>query len=215
ADCDSLPPLAAAKAQLALRHGGQGLRSAVRHASAAYWVFWTNCLQLLARREPAFAERLSAFLAGSDSLLLALDSLRLASHSLSVASFQLPASHDLSRMDSLQQHDDFDVSVQWRSAAGNATPSRRSRPAGHATRGRALEPTGIREEFAQSRLRSGSTDMGFAGQLEDRRGKRSLRSHGNVTPRRWEAHSAACHPGIPTYTHGAAAALRGCDCFRR
>ena len=54
-------------------------------------------------------------------------------------------------------------------------------PVGHATHGRALEPTGIREELVQSRLRSGSTDMGFAGQLEERRGKRSLRSHGNDT----------------------------------
>ena len=52
-------------------------------------------------------------------------------------------------------------------------------PAGHAIRGRALEPTGIREELVQSRLRSGNTDVGFAGQLEERRGKRSLRSHGN------------------------------------
>ena len=41
---------------------------------------------------------------------------------------------------------------------------------------RALEPTGIREELVQSRLRSGSTDVGFAGQLEERRGKRSLQA---------------------------------------
>ena len=73
------------------------------------------------------------------------------------------------------------VPVQWRSATGRAAPGRRSRPVGHATHGRALEPTGIREELVQSRLRSGSTDMGFARQLEERRGKRSLRSHGNDT----------------------------------
>ena len=73
------------------------------------------------------------------------------------------------------------VAVQWRSATGSAAPGRRSPPVGHATHGRALEPTGIREELVQSRLRSGSTDMGFAGQLEERRGKRSLRSHGNDT----------------------------------
>ena len=68
------------------------------------------------------------------------------------------------------------VPVQWRSATGSAAPGRRS-PA----HGRALEPRGIREELVQSRLRSGSTDMGFAGQLEERRGKRSLRSHRNDT----------------------------------
>ena len=73
------------------------------------------------------------------------------------------------------------VPVQWRSATGSAAPGRRSPPLGHATHGRALEPTGIREELVQSRLGSGSTDMGFAGQLEERRGKRSLRSHGNDT----------------------------------
>ena len=73
------------------------------------------------------------------------------------------------------------VPAQWRSATGSAAPGKRSIAVGHATHGRALEPTGIREELVHSRLRSGSTDMGFAGQLEERRGKRSLRSHGNDT----------------------------------
>ena len=54
-------------------HGGLGLRSAVRHALAACWVSWVNCLQLFARREPAFDECLSASLAGHDLLPLALD----------------------------------------------------------------------------------------------------------------------------------------------
>ena len=93
------------------------------------------------------------------------------------------------------------VPVQWRSATRSAAPGRRSPPLGHATHGRALEPMGIREELVQSRLRSGSTDMGFAGQLGERRGKRSLRSHGNDTApsldpcvlrsgagRRWRTH---------------------------
>ena len=72
-------------------------------------------------------------------------------------------------------------SLQWRSATGSAAPGRRSPPVGHATHGRALEPTGICEELVQSRLRSSSTHMGFAGQLDERSGKRSLRSHGNDT----------------------------------
>ncbi|CAE7229444.1 iolC [Symbiodinium pilosum] len=102
ADFDSLPPLAAVTAQLALRHGGLGLRSAVRR----HWASWADGLQFFARSEPAFAERLSASLAGSGSLPLALDSLRLAGHSLSAAGFELPAWQNLSRMLSPQQHDD-------------------------------------------------------------------------------------------------------------
>ena len=94
ASCDSLPLLAAARAHLALRHGGLGLRSAVRHASAAYWASRADCLQLFARREPAFAQRMTASLVGRDSLPLALDSLRLAGHSLSAAGFHLPAWRD-------------------------------------------------------------------------------------------------------------------------
>ena len=54
--------------------------------------------------EPAFAERLSASLAGSGSPPLALDSFRLAGHALSAAGFELPAWQNLSRMPFPQQH---------------------------------------------------------------------------------------------------------------
>ena len=50
-----LPALAAARAQLALRFGGFGLRSAEHHAVAAYWAFWAA----LARRDRAFAQALA------------------------------------------------------------------------------------------------------------------------------------------------------------
>ena len=51
-----LPALAAARAQLALRFGGLGLRSAERHAVAAYWASWADALPALARRDRAFAQ---------------------------------------------------------------------------------------------------------------------------------------------------------------
>ena len=54
-------------------HGGLGLRSAVRHALAACWASWVDCLQLFARCELAFDECLSASLAGHDLLPLALN----------------------------------------------------------------------------------------------------------------------------------------------
>ena len=104
ADCD-------AKAQLALRHGGLGFRIAVRHASAAYWASWADCLPLFALCEPAFAERLSASLAGSNSLPFALDYLRLAGHSLSAARYKLSAWQNLSCMLSPKQHDDDQAST--------------------------------------------------------------------------------------------------------
>ncbi|CAE7657728.1 unnamed protein product [Symbiodinium pilosum] len=100
---------------------GLSLRSGT--AAWVYWASWADSLQLFARREPAFAERLSASLAGSDSLPLALDSLRLAGHSLSAASFELPTWQDLSRMPPPQQHDDdpgADVTRGWQRSASRA-----------------------------------------------------------------------------------------------
>ena len=50
--CTVLPPLGLARTQLALQHGGLGLRSAVRHSKAAYWACWADSLRALAQREP-------------------------------------------------------------------------------------------------------------------------------------------------------------------
>ena len=55
---DGLPALAVARAQLALRHGGLGLRSAARHGTAAYWASWADSLRAIAARAPGFADRL-------------------------------------------------------------------------------------------------------------------------------------------------------------
>ena len=60
-----LPLLATARAQLALRHGGLGLRSAARHAPAAYWSScWADVLPVIASRDPAFARALVDTLEG-------------------------------------------------------------------------------------------------------------------------------------------------------
>ena len=56
--------LTAARAQLALRHGGLGLRSAERHAVAAY----RASPPALSRRDPEFARALTLFLEGSAPL---------------------------------------------------------------------------------------------------------------------------------------------------
>ena len=54
-EASQLPEPAQARAQLALRHGGLGLRSATRHAPAAYWASWADALHAIARRDPGFA----------------------------------------------------------------------------------------------------------------------------------------------------------------
>ena len=50
-------------AQLALRNGGRGLRSAERHAVAAYWASWVDALPPLSRRDHGFASPHPVFFA--------------------------------------------------------------------------------------------------------------------------------------------------------
>ena len=79
-----------ARAQLALRHGGLGLRSAERHAVAAYWASWADALPALASRDPAFAQALTRSLEGPGPLPPALAALKEATASLQAAGFQAP-----------------------------------------------------------------------------------------------------------------------------
>ena len=51
-DADPLPQPAAARANLCLRHGGLGLRSAAEHAPAAYFASWADSLSALRVRAP-------------------------------------------------------------------------------------------------------------------------------------------------------------------
>ncbi len=50
--------LARSLAQLPLRLGGLGLRSAARTAPAAHWASWADCLPMIQARHPGLAERL-------------------------------------------------------------------------------------------------------------------------------------------------------------
>jgi len=80
-----LPLLATARAQLALRHGGLGLRSAARHAPAAYWSSWADVLPVIASRDPAFARALADTLEGGSPAPEVLQSLLLARASLTAS----------------------------------------------------------------------------------------------------------------------------------
>ena len=58
-----LPQQAACLAQIALRHGGLGLRSAQLHAPAVFWASWADALPAVHRRDPELAAILSQQLA--------------------------------------------------------------------------------------------------------------------------------------------------------
>ena len=59
-----LAPLHIRRAQLALRLGGLGLRSAVRTRAAAYWASWADTIPLLRSRLPGAATRVLDMLDG-------------------------------------------------------------------------------------------------------------------------------------------------------
>ena len=83
---EGLPGQVAARVQLALRHGGLGLRSAARHAPAAFWASWADTLPALLKRDRPFALRLAEGLeAGSE--LPELLPLQTARDSLSAVGF--------------------------------------------------------------------------------------------------------------------------------
>ena len=80
------PLLATARAQLALRHRGLGLRSTARHAPAAYWISWADVLP----RDPAYARALVDSLAGASPAPEVLQSLPFAPASLTASGFAPP-----------------------------------------------------------------------------------------------------------------------------
>ena len=85
-----LPPQAQTRAQLVLRHGGLGLRSATRHAPAAYWASWADALRAVSRRDAPFARNIVGSLASDRPLPEALESLRVARNSLAAIGFEPP-----------------------------------------------------------------------------------------------------------------------------
>ena len=65
-ESSSLPPAASRVAQLALRRGGLGLRSAALHAPAAFWASWADAFSVQSVREAPFLQGLARVLDSRD-----------------------------------------------------------------------------------------------------------------------------------------------------
>ena len=118
-----LPLLAAARAQLALRHGGLGLRSAARHAPAAYWSSWADVLPVIACRDPAFARALVDTLEGGSPAPEVLQSLLLARASLTASGFAPPSWPQLLNTSAPRDEEDepqLDTTRGWQRPASKA-----------------------------------------------------------------------------------------------
>ena len=95
-EADPLPQSAAARANLSLRHGGLGLRSAAEHAPAAYFASWADSLGALRVREPDSCHIIARLLDDATSgPSLFLSSLAGAVHLLRDTGFPPPAFADL------------------------------------------------------------------------------------------------------------------------
>ena len=93
-------PLVGPSKQLALRHGGSGLRGVARHAPAAYWSSWANSLPVNAFRDPAVAHALVDTVVGGSPAPEVLQSLLLARASLIASGFAPPSWPQLLTVDS-------------------------------------------------------------------------------------------------------------------
>ena len=119
----ALPETAQARAQLALRHGGLGLRSAARHAPAAYWASWADSLRAIARRDAAHAHELIAALEADCTAPPALETLRLARSSLQAIGFEPPDWAQLLQGEAPSQPDEdgsLDLTRGWQRPASQA-----------------------------------------------------------------------------------------------
>ena len=117
-----LPP-AQTRAQLALRHGGLGLRSATRHAPAAYWASWADALRAVSRRDAPFARNIVGSLASDRPLPEALESLRVARNSLAAIGFEPPIWEELLQAEAPSQPEEdpsLDLTRGWQRPASQA-----------------------------------------------------------------------------------------------
>ena len=93
---DSLPPQPLPQpsqrlAQLPLRYGGLGLRSAADAAPAAYWASWADCLPTIRARAPLAAARLVRVLQSSTETVQPLAAARHAAACLREQGYDAPA----------------------------------------------------------------------------------------------------------------------------
>ena len=104
-----LPPAAARVAQLALRHGGLGLRSAALHAPAAYWASWADAVAVLHVRDAPLVNSLVQALDNRSVLEWSpVQDLAQASDALAEAGFAVPRWADLPRHCPAPAPDDAD-----------------------------------------------------------------------------------------------------------
>ena len=118
-----LPDLAVARAQLPLRHGGLGLRSAARHAPAAYWASWADAIRPVLHRDRDFATTLVAALQSGESVPASLESLRDARASLAAVGYEPPARPQLLDADppaSAEDEPQLDLTRGWQRLAARA-----------------------------------------------------------------------------------------------
>ena len=131
-----LPGPVVARAQLALRHGGLGLRSAARHAPAAFWASRADTIPVLQQRDGSFVQGLLHNLQNDGELPPALALLADARASLSAVGFEPPswldllAGQDAPPVPEGELHLDTDTTRGWQRAASQAFPGcRRLLPA--------------------------------------------------------------------------------------
>eukprot|EP00439_Symbiodinium_sp_Y106_P044538 s4698_g5.t1 len=82
--------LVCGRAQLSLRHGGLGLRSAAQHAPAAYFASWADALQAISLRDPELAATAARRLQRPHEAAPSLAALQEAARTLAGAGFQAP-----------------------------------------------------------------------------------------------------------------------------
>ena len=90
-DSGPLPDQAAAQAQLALRHGGLGLRPAEAHAPAAFWASWADSVPAIRNRDPDLAQVTVDQLGGRARPVQILADLQAASAHLTGLGFEPPS----------------------------------------------------------------------------------------------------------------------------
>ena len=108
----SLPPAASRVAQLALRHGGLGLRSAALHAPAAFWASWADAFSVLSVREAPFLQGLAQVLDSRNlSAGTPIRDLLEGTDVLVAAGFRAPVWADLPQHAPVQPADDAEPEV--------------------------------------------------------------------------------------------------------
>ena len=125
---------ARAVAQLPLRAGGLGLRSAVRTAPAAYWASWADSLEMIRMRHPALAAL----------FVQALDN-----------GTAEPSLHELQQARVQLVFEGFSGCPSWQQLARGARPEQEESEPGEWPRGWQRSGAGKREHFAREIMLAG------------------------------------------------------------